>query len=51
MKLPEEQRKLFEQEMLFNEGGTDYWLPVQSPLIPFFQQEVKAGDSVTLLAL
>lgn len=51
LKLPGEQRKLFEQEMLVTEAGADYWLPVQSPLIPFLQQEVKAGDPVTLLAL
>ena len=40
---------LFESELLFKEGSVEYWLPVQKQVIPYFAQEVKKGDEVTLL--
>ena len=40
---------LFESELLFKEGSVEHWLPVQKPVIPYFAQELKKGDEVTLL--
>jgi hypothetical protein len=39
---------LFEDEVLFVECSTEYWLPVQKQVIPYFQKELKKGDMVTL---
>ncbi len=43
-----EDAALFAREMLFREGSDEYWLPVQDPLIPHFESELRPGDSVTL---
>jgi tetratricopeptide (TPR) repeat protein len=40
---------LFESELLFKEGSVEHWLPVQKQVIPYFAQELKKGDEVTLL--
>lgn len=40
----------FQKELLFVENGVPYWLPVQSDLIPAFQQELKGGDCIWLFA-
>src|SRR5215475_3671783 len=40
---------LFESELLFKEGSVEYWLPVQKQVVPYFAQELKKGDEVTLL--
>jgi len=39
---------LFEDELLFKEGPTEYWLPVQKQVVPFFAEELKNGDVVEL---
>ena len=39
---------LFEDELLFKEDSTEYWLPVQKQVIPFFAEELKKGDTVEL---
>ena len=38
----------FENEMLFREDTLDIWLPVQSQLVPYFENEFVEGDPVTL---
>jgi len=48
--LSDDQRKeLFSTEGKFIEDGVDYWLPVQSQLIPYMQDELTINDEVTLL--
>lgn len=42
---------LYEQSALFRADGKDYWLPVQSALIPYLAKELKAGDKVDLYVL
>lgn len=42
---------LFQSELLFREDGTDFWLPVQDPLVPHFAEEVRPGDAVTLYVI
>ena len=32
---------LFEKEILFTENSVEYWLPVQSQLIPYFEKELR----------
>jgi len=44
----EEVVALFDEELLFKEGKTEYWLPVQRQVIPYFKEELKPGDSVEL---
>ena len=34
--------------MLFNEGGTDYWLAVRKEALPRYERELKKGDAVDL---
>jgi hypothetical protein len=45
---PKELLDLFENEYLFLEDKVEYWLPVQKSLIPYFGEELKKGDTVTL---
>ncbi len=40
--------KLYENELLFTECGTEYWLPVQKQVIPYFEKELQKGDMVSL---
>ncbi len=42
---------LFDAEMLVTECGVDYWLPVQSQVLPHFEKELKKGDPVTLFTM
>jgi hypothetical protein len=42
---------IFAQEMLVTEGESEYWLPVQTQLIPYMEDELTAGDEVTLFIL
>ena len=42
---------LFESELSFKEGSVEYWLPVQKQVSPYFAQELKKGDEVTLLLI
>jgi len=39
---------LFNKEMLFLDNATEYWLPVQDPLIPYFQKEIGKNKKVNL---
>lgn len=39
---------LYETEILFSVEGTEYWMPIQTPLIPFLEDEVPVGEEVTL---
>jgi hypothetical protein len=48
--LSDDQRnELFRTEGKFLEDGVEYWLPVQSQLIPYMQDELTIKDEVTLL--
>jgi hypothetical protein len=47
-KVGEELVALFDEELLFKEDKTEYWLPVQRQVIPYFKEELKPGDSVEL---
>ena len=38
------------EELLFSEDGIEYWLPVQSVLIPHFKRELSKGESLDLFA-
>lgn len=38
----------YENEFLFIEDKTDYWLPVQKKVIGYFDKELKKGDDVDL---
>ena len=42
---------LYEQSTLFRVNGKDYWLPVQSAVLPYFAKELKAGDKIDLYLL
>ena len=45
-----EAAKKFGTEMLFVEGGAEFWLPVQDVLLPYFGKELHEGEGVTLFA-
>jgi hypothetical protein len=42
---------LFDTEMLVTECGVEYWLPVQSQVVPHFEKELKKGAPVTLFTM
>lgn len=42
---------LYDSEMLVTECGVEYWLPVQSQVLPHFEKELKKGDPVTLYTM
>lgn len=44
----EEHFQMFAEEFLFSEDGVEYWLPVQSVLIPHFAKEMRKGESLDL---
>jgi hypothetical protein len=44
----EEHFQMLAEEFLFSEAGVEYWLPVQSVLIPHFKKEMRKGDSLDL---
>ncbi len=50
-KYSEEIFKMFDEEFLFVEDSTEYWLPVQNVLIPHFKEEMRAGENVDLFAV
>lgn len=39
---------LYQQAMLFQADGKNYWLPVQKQLAPYFRKELKARDAIDL---
>ncbi|MEI9891015.1 MAG: hypothetical protein WDN45_11005 [Caulobacteraceae bacterium] len=41
-------KSLYAQALLFRSDGRNFWLPVQSPLIPYFKKELKAGETIDL---
>jgi len=41
-------RKLFKSEILVREGEQEYWLSIQTDLLPSLQEEVKPGAEVEL---
>ena len=47
-KFSEEVFEMFAEEFLFSEDGVQYWLPVQSVLIPHFKKEMHKGESLDL---
>jgi hypothetical protein len=47
----EQMAALYERSVLFRADGEDYWLPVQSAVIPYFAKEVKAGEKIDLYVL
>ena len=40
--------ELFDEEFLFIEDAAEFWLPVQSVLVPHMSYELSEGDKVTL---
>jgi hypothetical protein len=44
----EELADLYEMEFRFVEDGVDYWLPIQTQLIPFLEDEAKEDQEITL---
>jgi hypothetical protein len=40
--------KLFDQEILIEEDGKKYWLPIQYVLIPYLKKEVNVNENVIL---
>jgi len=38
----------FNDELLFLEDSVEYWLPVQSQVVPYFARELTPGDRVWL---
>jgi len=50
-KVGDEIVSLFEEELRFREGETEYWLPVQKQVVPHFNQELKPGDKVELFVI
>ena len=49
-KYSEDHFQMFAEELLFSEDGIEYWLPVQSVLIPHFKRELSKGESLDLFA-
>lgn len=47
-KYSEEVFDMFKEEFLFSEDGVEYWLPVQSVLIPHFKSEMRKGERLDL---
>ena len=45
---PEGYTEPYETEMLFTEGGAEYWLAVRKKSLPQFEQELKRGEAVDL---
>lgn len=45
----EEMGELFKMEGRFIENGVEYWLPVQSQLIPFMEDELTVGETFEIL--
>jgi hypothetical protein len=39
---------LYTEEVLCRENGLDYWLPIQSPVLVYFKDEVAAGATVEI---
>jgi len=50
-KYSEETFQMFTEEFLFTEDGVEYWLPVQSVLIPHFKKEMREGEPLDLFAV
>ena len=46
--VPGDFTKLFEHEVLIQVETDQYWMPVQSPVIPYLQKELQKGDRVWL---
>lgn len=47
----EEAAAMFSQEALFTEGNTEYWLPVQSELIPVLEEALSPGVKTEVLVV
>jgi hypothetical protein len=39
------------KELRFTEADVEYWVPVQSPLLAYFEKELKRGDPVDLFVI
>ncbi|HEY1403754.1 MAG TPA: hypothetical protein VGB05_06480, partial [Pyrinomonadaceae bacterium] len=44
----EQYAAMYEEDLLFTEGGVGYWLPVQKKVAPHFAKELKVGEDVDL---
>ncbi|NNE62892.1 MAG: hypothetical protein HKN34_02305, partial [Gammaproteobacteria bacterium] len=42
---------LFLTEMKFLEDGKEHWLPIQKPLLTYFEREISPGEKVWLFAV
>ena len=43
--------KDFQEAMLFASDGHNYWLPVETPIIPYFAKELKRGQTIDLYVI
>ena len=43
-----EYTSFYEEDLLFTEGGVEYWLPVQKKVLPHFAEELKEGEEVDI---
>jgi hypothetical protein len=50
-KIGDQFTRLFEKELLFEVEGTQYWMPVQNQVIPYFQNELTTGDKIDLYVM
>jgi hypothetical protein len=48
---PEHYTVPYGTELLFNEGGREYWLAVNKELLPQFKAELKKGESLDLFVI
>ena len=45
---PDQIKALFNTEVLFADGESEYWMPIQTPVLEYLKDEFKAGDEVVL---
>jgi hypothetical protein len=48
---PESYTAVYEKEMLFSEGETEYWIPVRKDLIAEMEAKLKSNDKLDLLLI
>ena len=48
---PESYTAVYEKEMLFSEGDTEYWLPVRKDLFSELEKKIKGDDKLDLLLI
>lgn len=51
LKIGEDFTHLFENELLFEVEGAQYWMPVQRQVLPYFHKELTKGDAIDLYVM